>query len=57
MLVKNDFVHQYLITSRSTLRGVVTHYISYKVVGKVARCWFKFKIWKCLDFALEYYLD
>jgi len=38
MLVKNDFVHQDLITSQSTLKGVVTHYISYKVVGGVVGC-------------------
>lgn len=57
MLVKNDFVHHDLITSQSTLKGVVTHYISCKVVGGVVGCWFKFKFWKCLDFAFENYLD
>jgi hypothetical protein len=57
MLLKNYFVHQHLITSQSTLGGVITHYISYEVVGRVAICWFKFKFWKCLDFAFENYLD
>jgi hypothetical protein len=57
MLVKIDFVHQYLITLQSALRGVVTHYISYKVVGRVVGCWFKFKFWKCLGFSFENYLD
>jgi hypothetical protein len=57
MLLKNDFIHQYLITLQSTFGGVVTHYKSYKVVGKVVGCWFKFKFWKCIDFSFENYLD